>query len=336
MKKIIVVIASILVTSQTFGELSLSRDLMAMEQSATYQAMVCAHRGNSYAGLQNNLPQSSIAALEQCIVEGIDMVEIDGRRTKDGVLVNLHDATIDAYTNGTGTIANMTYEEIKQYYLLNADGTPSTEYVHTVREMFQAAKNRIYVVVDMKEGAIGCAMADIAAELDMIDQVMWYFPNSEKAGGNAIYKKYPDAILMPYSSSASFLQTLHGRYSPLYIFHTAVEKMDADAALRTKFEEYDMVAYANCLNHDNEIASGNTSYLDRMVNHNIRFIQSDRGDKVIQYLEQHGYRYQQPIGSGVTASENGIEHMATKMMLENQQVIILRDGQRFSILGQRL
>ena len=332
MRKFVVILLIQSVACSVMAELSLSRDLKAVEQSTTYQAMVCAHRGNSYAGAQKNLPQSSIAALEQCIELGIDMVEIDGRRTKDGVLVNLHDATIDAYTTGTGTIADMTYAEIQHYYLINLDGTPSTEHVHTVREMFQAARGRIYIVVDMKEGAIGQAMADIAAELQMLDQVMWYFPNSEKAGANAIYKKYPKAILMPYSSSASFLKTLHSRYSPLYIFHTSVESIENDAALQQQFESYDIVAYANCLNHDEQIVAGNTDYLDQMVKHNVRFIQSDRGDEVLKYLDKSGYHYLRSVETDV---ENGniLAPSATKKVLHNGQMVILRGGKCFTILG---
>lgn len=281
-----------ILAANAYAERSLSADLQMLETSPTYKAMICAHRGNCYAAYQNNLPQSSLATLEATIAAGIDMFEVDGRQTKDGQLVNMHDASIDAFTTGKGKVADLTLAEIQQYYLINRDGTASNERVHTVREMFEAARDRIYVVVDMKEGSIGVAMADVAAELGMIDQVLWYFPNSEKEGANAIFKKYPRAVLMPYSSTAQFLTTLHGRYDPLYIFSTSLESINSDAQLRSTFEGYDMVAYANHLDHDKELAAGNNSYLNNMINANIRFIQSDYGDLILKQLNDSGMHYE--------------------------------------------
>ena len=39
------------------------------------------------------------------------MIEIDARVTKDSVIVNFHDPYIDATTNGTGVLGNMTYND---------------------------------------------------------------------------------------------------------------------------------------------------------------------------------------------------------------------------------
>ncbi len=314
---------------------SLRADLTRLAQSPSYSAMVCAHRGNTHAGLtQFNLAQSSLAALEQAILDSIDMIEVDGRQTADGQLINLHDATIDAFTTGSGTIANMTLAQIQTYFLKNPDGTASTEHPHTLREMFMAAKDRVYVVVDMKEGAIGLRMAELADSLGMLDQIMWYFPNSEKAGANAIYQRYPYAILMPYSSSTSFLETLHGRYNGLRIFHTALEKINSDAYLRPRFEQYEMIAYANCLNNDWQIASGDMSYLSAMVANNIRFIQSDYGDIVVNWLNENGLHYRhEDAPSSLLYSP--ISSLPKKIFKDGQILLILPSG-TYNILGQKI
>ena len=47
-----------------------------------------------------NAPENSIQAIQNCIDMGVDMVEIDIRKTKDGHLVLMHDRTIDRTTNG--------------------------------------------------------------------------------------------------------------------------------------------------------------------------------------------------------------------------------------------
>jgi glycerophosphoryl diester phosphodiesterase len=43
-------------------------------------------------------PRKFPAALERCIALGVDMVEIDVRRTQDGALVIMHDAKVDRTT----------------------------------------------------------------------------------------------------------------------------------------------------------------------------------------------------------------------------------------------
>lgn len=77
------------------------------------------------------------------------MIEIDPRATSDGVIVNMHNTTINATTNGTGAVANMTYQTLYQYFLKGSKGI--TEYkVPTLEEVLDAAKGKIYVCVDVK------------------------------------------------------------------------------------------------------------------------------------------------------------------------------------------
>jgi glycerophosphoryl diester phosphodiesterase len=45
---------------------------------------------------------------------GVDGVETDIRATRDGVLVLLHDATVDRTTDGTGAVSEMTWDETQR------------------------------------------------------------------------------------------------------------------------------------------------------------------------------------------------------------------------------
>lgn len=71
---------------------------------------VVAHRGYSYTAPENTLP-AYILAKEL----GFLFAECDVAFTKDGVAVLLHDVTIDRTSNGSGNIADLTYEELLQY-----------------------------------------------------------------------------------------------------------------------------------------------------------------------------------------------------------------------------
>ena len=94
---------------------------------------VAGHRGLSARYPENTMP-SFRAALEA----GLDMIELDVHRTKDGQLIVMHDHTVDRTTDGTGPIAEKTLEEIKA---LDAGGWFSGEFrgerVPTLREFME-------------------------------------------------------------------------------------------------------------------------------------------------------------------------------------------------------
>ncbi|WP_413376610.1 glycerophosphodiester phosphodiesterase [Alkalihalobacillus sp. 1P02AB] len=68
-----------------------------------------AHRGASgYA------PEHTLVAYEMGEKMKADYIEIDLQMTKDGVLIAMHDTNVDRTTNGSGAVADMTLEEIKE------------------------------------------------------------------------------------------------------------------------------------------------------------------------------------------------------------------------------
>jgi glycerophosphoryl diester phosphodiesterase len=56
---------------------------------------VMAHRG-----AMGRAPENTATALEQSIADGVEWVEVDFRRTRDGRQVLLHDGTLDRTTDG--------------------------------------------------------------------------------------------------------------------------------------------------------------------------------------------------------------------------------------------
>jgi glycerophosphoryl diester phosphodiesterase len=68
---------------------------------------VFAHRGAKMVAPENTLP-----AFEQAIALGAQGVELDVQCSKDGVLVVMHDFTVDKTTNGRGPVAQLTAAEL--------------------------------------------------------------------------------------------------------------------------------------------------------------------------------------------------------------------------------
>lgn len=68
-----------------------------------------AHRGASAVA-----PENTLAAFEKAAQLGADGIELDVRLCADGVPVVIHDASVDATTDGSGRVAGMTLAELKQ------------------------------------------------------------------------------------------------------------------------------------------------------------------------------------------------------------------------------
>ena len=82
--------------------------------------LVMAHRGG--AGLW---PENTLLAFERARDLGVDVIEMDVQSTADGVLVVLHDATLDRTTDGAGRVVALTLAQVKRLdagYRFSTDG----------------------------------------------------------------------------------------------------------------------------------------------------------------------------------------------------------------------
>ncbi len=119
--------------------------------SNSANVLVAAHRGD-----WRHAPENSIKGIENCIVMGVDIVEVDVRKTKDGKLVLMHDATINRTTNGTGKVSGHTLAELKELFLKDNQGGKKAELTNhkipTLEEALIAAKGKIMVNLDKSYG----------------------------------------------------------------------------------------------------------------------------------------------------------------------------------------
>lgn len=87
-------------------------DSVPEEKNLNYDANVLSvnHRGYSTKAPENTIPAYILSKKM-----GFNYVETDVSFTSDGVPMLLHDATIDRTSNGSGTLSQMTYEQVRQY-----------------------------------------------------------------------------------------------------------------------------------------------------------------------------------------------------------------------------
>lgn len=203
MKKILFcsVLLSMLVcsTATLFGQ---SIDLLKkLEQRSLH---IAAHRGGHH-----EQPENSIPAIEEAIRLGASVVEVDVRATKDGVLVLMHDKTINRTTNGVGEVAKHTYAEIQQMHLRTSAGegiTPLT--VPTLADVLQVCRGKILVDIDFKEERKEFIKKtyDLIAQQGMEDQVLFFLYDYKDMP--AIYSLNPRITLFPRAHSMKELAAI--------------------------------------------------------------------------------------------------------------------------------
>lgn len=111
--------------------------------------MISGHRGAG-GDLGRIAPEDTLSAYRAAIALGIEFVETDPRPTADGVLVNVHDTTVDRTTSGTGEVLRMTAAEVRALRIQSGRyaGDFSCERVPTLVEILQLCRGRAVVLVD--------------------------------------------------------------------------------------------------------------------------------------------------------------------------------------------
>jgi glycerophosphoryl diester phosphodiesterase len=151
--------------------------------------VVIAHRG-----AHREAPENTLASLEKAIEIGCDYVELDVRRTKDGALVIMHDASVNRMTNGKGKIEDLTLAEIRKLEIKSRHGKQWAGLkVPTFDEMLEHAKGRMKIYVDHKKAPPAEVLAAINKH-GMLHEVVVY-------GGVSTLREYkrlaPDVWIMP-------------------------------------------------------------------------------------------------------------------------------------------
>lgn len=134
------------------------------------QVLVAAHRATN-----PNYPENSLAAIAESIRIGVDIVEIDIRKSKDGKLVIMHDKTIDRTTNGNGKVDNFNLDELKNFRL-KFNGEITKEQIPTLIEVLQLTKGKILLDVDFKledEASVKQTFA-LIEKYGMEDQILFF------------------------------------------------------------------------------------------------------------------------------------------------------------------
>jgi|GEM_PF-131754 len=221
---------------------------------------VVAHRGAMYRAPENTRP-----AIEAAIEDGVEWIEVDIRRTRDGHHVLFHDERLDGKTNGSGLVRERTLADLKA---LDAGSWFAPRFagvrVLTLEECLSIARGRVNLYLDCKGADPDLLVRQVVAA-GMTDQVV-VFDELERlrrvrecsGGAVAIMPKWrnrpgldawrravrPDAVEVDADEvTADLCRTFHNE--GVRVFAKCLDKWDGPA-----FWDRVLAAGADCIQTD--------------------------------------------------------------------------------------
>jgi glycerophosphoryl diester phosphodiesterase len=172
---------------------------------------VSGHRGAG-GQLGRIAPEDTLAAYRAAIAMGLDIVETDPRPTADGVLVNVHDPTLDRTTDGTGDVAATSFEAIEELHV-RSDGLAgdfSCERVPTLEALLTTCRGRALVLVDANKTDRVKDLVDAIVKTDALDWAV--FDTSDTAKIDAALAIEPRLLVMPRAEADGDVAALVAKY----------------------------------------------------------------------------------------------------------------------------
>ena len=181
--------------------------------------IVVAHRAD-----WRNFPENSLEAVQSSIDMGVDMLELDVQRTKDGVLMLMHDYNLDRMTTGSGNIAETTWEEISKLKLKDHQGNVTPYKVPTLEQVLLACKGKIMINLDKADR--------------YFDEV---FALLEKTGTTNL-------IIMKGGQPANEVREKFGKYldKVIYMPVVSVDQPESEQAIQNFLKDLKPVAFELC------------------------------------------------------------------------------------------
>jgi glycerophosphoryl diester phosphodiesterase len=237
--------------------------------------VVCAHRATEVG-----FPENSLLAIQNAIDLGIEMVEIDIRETKDGELVLMHDASITRTTSGTGNVSSYTLQEIKQFNLKQDNGSLTTQKIPTLKEVFDLARGKIYINLDLDSKAPFTKVYPLAKQYGMLKQVMFY--NKDNTAIRSMLTTNANLLVLPYIDD----ETEFNSFSNVTLGIVHYSDTSFNPTLVKKASDKSISVYANVYVNTNTTPQSDGNFqMDKFITLKGNVIQTDHPEYIKTYLK---------------------------------------------------
>lgn len=267
-----------------------------LNDSNSNRIMIVAHRGD-----WRNAPENSLQAIQNCIDMGIDMVEIDVRKTKDDVLILMHDQTLNRTTTGKGLVSEWSLDSLKTLYLKNGINQPTKHKIPTLKEALELIKGDILVNLDKCYNYFP-EVYNVIKETGTEDQVVLkgsnlrFYDVKEYFGGKLDSVLFMPIINLDKQKNASdiideFQEKLKPVAFELVFSNDTSQVLDNFSKIKLKGSKIWVNALWGSLNagYEDDLAMENPdSIYGWYISKGINIIQTDRPELLLNYLRDKG------------------------------------------------
>ncbi|MFO7563069.1 MAG: glycerophosphodiester phosphodiesterase [Enhygromyxa sp.] len=141
------------------------------------QLLNIAHRGGGRLR-----PEATLMAFEQALEVGADILEMDVHASADGVVVVIHDDTVDRTTDGSGAVSELSFAELRMLdagWSFTPDGGRSYPYrgmgvqIPSLDEVLEAFPDRYFLIeIKPSEPSIVPAVIEVLDAHELDDRVV--------------------------------------------------------------------------------------------------------------------------------------------------------------------
>lgn len=104
-----------------------------------HRPLLIGHRGAA-----GHAPENTLLSIETALSLGVDLIEVDVHRSRDGHLIVMHDERVDRTTNGSGYIRDLTLAQLRALQI------PPRERIPTLAEVLAAVKGKAALMIEIK------------------------------------------------------------------------------------------------------------------------------------------------------------------------------------------
>lgn len=235
--------------------------------------LISVHRGGK--GIKR-YPENCLETLKY-INDSIDAIfEIDVAKTKDNVLVLMHDNTIDRTSTGEGNISNYTFKALQEFYLKDDFGSTTKFKIPLFRDVLKWAKeNNVVLTIDIKRSVavedVVQAIREVGAE-DVSIIITYDLRQAELANATA-----PELLLsVSARNHQEFEWLLHSGIPTENMIAFTGTRLSPDS-LYTKIHSYGIKTILGTLgNLDKRAEARGDSLYSSWINKGIDVIATDR------------------------------------------------------------
>ena len=235
---------------------------------------ICAHRGAN-----ETHPENTLAAFEEAIRLGAQMIELDVQMTKDNQLVIMHDDKVNRTTNGRGLVQSLTLRKIKR---LDAGKWKSKEFrnerVPTLKEALDIMPKNIWLNIHLKgDERLGAATAEAVITANRIHQAVIACNNEAAKGVRRINPNIMMCNMERLTTRAEYI-------------NETIEKGFAFLQLKSSRDDENMLTDLNKLRENgiqvNYFHSEEESRVKELMDAGVDFILTDHLSKMLQAFDE--------------------------------------------------